>query len=68
MGVRGDFLTLIKSFSFERQQRLVLNRQVFERLTINWLSKIIIITTIIIIIIIIIKKIKIIIIKKKQLE
>ena len=35
MGVKGNLLTLIESFLFERQQRIVLNRQVFEWLTIK---------------------------------
>ena len=35
MGVKGDFPTLIKSFLFERQHRVVLNRQESEWLTIK---------------------------------
>ena len=35
MGVKGDLLALIESFSFERQQRVVLNGQESEWLTIK---------------------------------
>ena len=35
MGVKGDLLPLIESFLFERQQRVVLNGQESERLTIK---------------------------------
>ena len=35
MGVKGDLLALIESFLFERQQRVVLNRQESEWLTIK---------------------------------
>ena len=35
MGIKGDLLALIKFFLFERQQRVVLNRQESEWLTIN---------------------------------
>ena len=35
MGVKGDFPTLIESFLFERQHKVVLNRQESEWLTIK---------------------------------
>ena len=35
MGVKGDLLALIESFLFERQQRVVLNGQESEWLTIK---------------------------------
>ena len=35
MGVKGDFLALLESFLFERQQRVVLNGQESEWLTIK---------------------------------
>ena len=35
MGAKGDLLPLIESFLFERQQRVVLNGQESERLTIK---------------------------------
>ena len=35
MGVKGDLLALIESFLFERQQRVVLNGQESEWLTIE---------------------------------
>ena len=35
MGVKGDLFALIESFLFKRQQRVVLNGQDFEWLTIK---------------------------------
>ena len=35
MGVKGDLLALIESFLFERQQKVVLNEQESEWLTIK---------------------------------